>query len=164
MAFKAIRLDSGGGLSATFVPSAGMIGVSIVVDGKEHLDQRDGIGAYVEHASTMGLPILYPWANRLARDSWKFGGEQVVIESDAYRVKRDENGYPIHGTLAASSLWTVEPAEVDEGLGAATLRAKLEFGDHPRLLESFPFPHRAGARIPGIRQRTQRNHHGHRDR
>lgn len=142
MAYRAIRLDSGGGLAATFVPAAGMLGVSLVFEGEEYLDQRAGIGAYIEQASTMGLPILYPWANRLARDSWKFDGQQVMIETDAYRIKREENGYPIHGTLAASSLWTVEEAEADEDLGSASVRATLEFGNHPRLLETFPFPHR----------------------
>lgn len=142
MAFKAIRLDSGGGLAATFVPGAGMIGVSLVYEGNEYIDQREGISAWIEHGSTMGLPILYPWANRLSRDSWKFDGTPVVIEPDAYRVRRDENGYPIHGTLAASALWEVEQAEVDEDLGAANLRATLDFGAHPQLLGSFPFPHR----------------------
>ena len=142
MAYRAIRLDSGGGLAATFVPAAGMVGVSLVFEGEEYLDQRAGIGSYIEQSSTIGLPILYPWANRLARDSWKFDGQQVMIETDAYRIKREENGYPIHGTLAASSLWEVEDARADEDLGSASVRATLEFGDHPRLLETFPFPHR----------------------
>jgi galactose mutarotase-like enzyme/CHAD domain-containing protein len=142
MAFKAIRLDSGGGLAATFVPAAGMVGVSLAYQGGEHLDQREGISAWIEHGSTMGLPILYPWANRLSRDNWKFEGTPVVIEPDAYRVRRDENGYAIHGTLAATALWEVEQAQVDEDLGAATLRATLDFGAHPQLLGSFPFPHR----------------------
>lgn len=142
MAYKAIQLDSGGGLTATLVPGAGMVAVSLVFDGEEHFDQRNGIDEYVEHASTMGLPILYPWANRLARDSWKFDGQPVMIETDAYRVKRDENGYPIHGTLAASPLWEVEEAQTDEDLASASVRATLEFGEHPQLLATFPFPHR----------------------
>ena len=37
MTFKAIRLDSGTGLSATFVPEAGMIGISLIEDGEELL-------------------------------------------------------------------------------------------------------------------------------
>jgi galactose mutarotase-like enzyme/CHAD domain-containing protein len=142
MTFKAIRLDSGGGLSATLLPGVGMVAVSLVFADGEYLDQRSGISEYVEHASTMGLPILYPWANRLARDSWKFDGKQVMIETDGYRIKRDENGYPIHGTLAASSLWQVGEAEADEDLGSASVRATLDFGEHPGLLETFPFPHR----------------------
>jgi aldose 1-epimerase len=142
MAFKAIRLDSGSGLSATFVPGAGMICVSLVSQGEEHLDQRGGLGSYVESANTMGLPILYPWANRLARDSWKFGSQPALIDPGAYRVKRDENGLAIHGTLAASSFWKVATASADENLDSASLKASLDFGAHPELLETFPFPHR----------------------
>lgn len=142
MAFKAIRLDSGSGLSATFVPGAGMICVSLASQGKEYLDQRGGLGSYVESASTMGLPILYPWANRLARDSWKFGPRPARINPGAYRVRRDENRLAIHGTLAASSFWNVATASADENLDSASLKASLDFGAHPELLDTFPFPHR----------------------
>ena len=142
MAFKAIRLDSGGGLSATFVPGAGMIVVSLTFEGEEFLDQREGLGKYVESGSTLGVPILYPWANRLARDSWKFGPQPARIKPGAYRVKRDENGLAIHGTLAASSLWEVAEARAEDDLGSASVKAILDFGAHPELLRTFPFPHR----------------------
>ena len=142
MAFKAIRLDSGEGLSATLVPGAGMIAVSLTSAGEEFFDQRDGLGKYVESASTMGLPILYPWANRLARDSWKFGPQPARIDPDAYGIKRDENGLAIHGTLAASSLWEIQDARAGDDLASASVRATLDFGAHPELLRTFPFPHR----------------------
>lgn len=142
MAFKAIRLDSGDGLSATLAPGAGMICVSLELEGREYLAQRDGLGKYVESGSTMGIPILYPWANRLARDSWKFGSVPARIDPGAYRIKRDENGLAIHGTLAASPFWKVADASTDGDLSAATITATLEFGEHPELLATFPFPHR----------------------
>ncbi len=142
MAFKAIRLDSGSGLSATFVPGAGMICVSLAFEGREYLAQRGGLGEYVASGSTMGIPILYPWANRLARDSWKFGQRPARIDPGAYRVKRDENGLAIHGTLAASPFWKVGEASADDDMTSARVRATLEFGDHPELLSTFPFPHR----------------------
>ncbi len=142
MAFKAIRLDSGSGLSATFVPEAGMIVASLIFQGEEFLDQREGLDGYVESASTMGIPILYPWANRLARDSWKFGPQPARIDPGAYHVKRDENGLAIHGTLAASSFWEVGEAQAEDDLGSAFVKATLEFGAHPELLQTFPFPHR----------------------
>jgi galactose mutarotase-like enzyme/CHAD domain-containing protein len=141
MAFKAIRLDSGSGLSATFVPGAGMVVVSLTFEGEEFLDQREGLPQYIESASTMGIPILYPWANRLARDSWKFGAQPARIDPGAYRVKRDENGLAIHGTLAASSLWQVNEAKTGDDLGSASVKATLDFGAHPELLRTFPFPH-----------------------
>ncbi len=142
MAFKAIRLDSGGGLSATFVPGAGMVCVSLDFEGRSYLAQRGGLGQYVESGSTMGIPILYPWANRLARDSWKFGSVPARIDPGAYRVKRDTNGLAIHGTLAASPFWKVGDASAGGDLASAGLAATLEFGEHPELLATFPFPHR----------------------
>jgi galactose mutarotase-like enzyme/CHAD domain-containing protein len=142
MAFKAIRLDSGGGLSATVIPEAGMITVSLAFEGEEFLGQRHGLAGYVESSSTMGIPILYPWANRLARDSWKFGSRPARIDPDASHIKRDLNGLAIHGTLAASPLWEVNEAKAGDDLGSATVKATLEFGDHPELLQTFPFPHR----------------------
>ena len=53
-------------LRATFVPGAGMVCSSLCHDGAELLAQCNGVRAYAERGSTMGIPLLYPWANRLA--------------------------------------------------------------------------------------------------
>jgi aldose 1-epimerase len=53
-------------LKATFVPSAGMVCCSLRHHGEELLAPREGVRAYAEHGSTMGIALLYPWANRLA--------------------------------------------------------------------------------------------------
>ncbi|MBK8293385.1 MAG: CHAD domain-containing protein [Solirubrobacterales bacterium] len=142
MSLRAIRIESGSGLSATFVPEAGMIGISLRHDGEELLGQRRGLEGYVESGKTMGLPILYPWANRLSKDEYEFEGRTVRVEPDAFGVRRDENGLAIHGTLAASPLWVVEDASAGNQLEAARLTASLDFAAHPELLASFPFPHR----------------------
>ena len=52
-------------LQATFVPGAAMLCSSLRHEGDELLAQRSGVHAYAEHGSTMGIPLLYPWANRL---------------------------------------------------------------------------------------------------
>jgi len=147
MALKAIRLESGSGLSATFVPEAGMICVSLRSDGRELLGQRGGIEKYVESGKTMGIPILYPWANRLAGDRYVFDGVTVDLEEDTYGVRRDANGLPIHGTLAASPFWEVDETSTGDELESAGLRASLDFGAHLELLEAFPFPHRLEVEI-----------------
>src|SRR3954453_365191 len=56
---------SAGELEAVFVPDAGMVGCSLRHRGAELLGQRGGLGAYVAERKTMGIPLLYPWANRL---------------------------------------------------------------------------------------------------
>ncbi len=53
-------------LEATFLPGAGMLCSSLRHRGEELLAQNRGVEAYVERGKTMGIPLLYPWANRLA--------------------------------------------------------------------------------------------------
>lgn len=126
-------------LAATFVPGAGMVGVSLRSGEDELLGQRGGLGAYVRDGRTMGIPLLHPWANRLAGDRYPAGGGEVVeLSADAAFLRRDPNGLPIHGLLGASPFWTLAP----EGEEDADLVATLDFGAHPELLASFPFPHR----------------------
>lgn len=129
-----------GGLETTFVPEAGMIGCSLRHGGEELLGQRGGLRRYVESRSTMGIPFLHPWANRLGRDAFELAGRQVDLERDGLPLKRDDNGLPMHGLLSAAPGWQVERhAELDDG---GVLVASFDFGAYPRLLEAFPFPHR----------------------
>ena len=58
--------DEESGLEATFVPGAGMLCCSLRHRGEELLAQNDGVDAYARQGKTMGIPLLYPWANRLA--------------------------------------------------------------------------------------------------
>lgn len=129
-----------GSVAATFLPGLGMVGVSLRFDGREVLALPGGLGAY-RRGHTLGLPLLYPWANRLGADRYRAGGRTVDVSHGA-GVHRDGNGLPIHGTLGASPYWSVE--RVETTARGARLRARLPFGDHPDLLASFPFPHDLG--------------------
>ncbi len=142
MGLKAIRLESGEGLTATFVPEAGMIGISLTSSGEEMIGQRHGIESYIESGKTMGIPLLHPWANRLASDRYEFDETAVEIEADAAGVRRDGNGLPIHGNMAANPHWVVEDASTGEELEWAGLKATFDYGARPELMASFPFPHR----------------------
>lgn len=121
--------------SATFVPSAGMIGTSFAVDGLEFLGQRRGLDAYVSAGKTMGIPVLYPWANRLSGLDYAVDGRVVALAVGEHGVRADPNGAPIHGVLTASPDWVVA-ARADD-----SLTATLGY-DTPELLASFPFPHK----------------------
>jgi aldose 1-epimerase len=131
--YPAVRF-SDGDMTATFVPQLGMIGASLTHRGEELLGQRNGLAAYEAKGSTMGIPLLYPWANRLSGFEYEVAGKQVTIDPESPRVKLDEHGIPIHGLLTASPHWK---ATTEKGALAAT----LDFGAHPELLEAFPFPH-----------------------
>jgi aldose 1-epimerase len=128
--YPAIRLKEGD-LAATFVPRLGMIGASLEHRGEELLGQRNGLAAYEAKGSTMGIPLLYPWANRLSALHYEAAGKEVTLDPDSPRLRLDPNGLPIHGLLAANPHWEV----------TGDLQARLDFGAQPELLEAFPFPH-----------------------
>lgn len=120
---------------AQFVPEAGMIGTSLRDAGVELLGQRRGLDAYISDGKTMGIPILYPWANRLGENTYTAQDVTVTLTPGENGVRADPNGLPIHGVLAAYPGWRVT-AETANGL-----TAELDFGADPRLLASFPYPH-----------------------
>jgi galactose mutarotase-like enzyme len=136
-----------GPVTAQFVPGAGMIGISLNDDGVELLGQRRGLDTYISAGKTMGLPLLYPWANRLSTNTFDADGTVVEIAPDAPGVRTDPNGLLIHGLLAAHPGWRTVSESSDE------LLASFDFADHPELLASFPFPHTLDIAVT-LRQRT----------
>lgn len=131
--------DPSSALTATFVPDAGMIGTSLADDGVEFLGQRRGLDAYVNDGKTMGIPILYPWANRLSGTEYTVDATNVDLAS-APRVRTDPHGAPMHGVLAAHPGWQVS----DQSANAVV--ATLDYHT-PELLAAFPFPHVLTQRI-----------------
>ncbi len=122
-------------VTAQFVPEAGMIGTSLQDAGVELLGQRRGLDAYLSAGKTMGIPILYPWANRLGGNTFTAENVTVTLTPGANGVRTDPAGLPIHGVLAAYPGWRVTAESENE------LTAEVDFGADPRLLASFPFPH-----------------------
>lgn len=135
--FEAVTLAAGP-LEATFVPGLGMVGASLRQAGVELLDRRAGLRAYRDMGAVMGMPLLHPWANRLARDELLLGGKRVRLPG-APSVWRDEHGLPIHGLLGAHPGWSVHEADADGH--AASLVARLDFAADAQLTAVFPFPH-----------------------
>src|SRR6201996_4377491 len=139
--FAALTLESDarGGLVAVFVPEAGMICCSLKHRGEELLGQRNGLRAYVERYSTMGIPFLHPWANRLGASRFELAGREVDLDLPDLPLKRDDAGLPIHGLLpAAPGGRAARHTELEHG---GLLAASFDFGAYPHLLEAFPFPH-----------------------
>lgn len=127
--------DPSSTLAAVYVPGAGMIATSLSDGDTELLGQRRGLDAYVSAGKTMGIPLLYPWANRLSARTYDVDGVSVTLAPDAYGVRPDNNGLPIHGLLAAYPGWRTRQVSDQK------LTAELDFGAHEELLASFPFPH-----------------------
>jgi aldose 1-epimerase len=134
--FETVTLrDPSSSLTATFVPNAGMVGTSLSDDGVELLGQRRGLEAYVRTHRTMGLPILYPWANRLSSNGYGVEGAVVTLTPGTGGVRTDQHGVPIHGVLAGYPNWQITTQLESQ------LTAELDFGSRPGLLATFPFPH-----------------------
>jgi aldose 1-epimerase len=127
--------DPSSSLTATFVPAAGMIGTSLSDDGAEFLGQRRGLDAYLTAAKTFGIPLLYPWANRLSANTYDVDDAVVTLTADTNGLHTDEHGALIHGVLAACPDWEVTVRSDN------ALTAVLDYGSYPRLLAPFPFPH-----------------------
>jgi galactose mutarotase-like enzyme len=121
-----------GDLAATFLPGVGMTGVSLRYRGREHLAVPGGISA-LRAGHTTGLPLLAPWANRLA--SWRYRAVGVAVDLAGVSLPVDPNGLPIHGLLVGAPGWSVDRTDVRGG--RARLRASIGV-DSP----AFPFPHR----------------------
>jgi len=126
-------------LEAAFAPGAGMIGCSLRHRGEELLGQRGGLAKYAEAGSSMGIPLLHPWANRLDGLRYSAGGRTVELDPDATPVRLDPNGLPIHGLATASPHWEVTAHEA--GNDGARLSARLDWSAHEDLMAGFPFPH-----------------------
>jgi galactose mutarotase-like enzyme len=139
--FETVTL-SAGELEASFAPGLGMAGVSLRHAGEELLDRRAGLSAYAERGAVMGIPILHPWANRLAGFEYAADGRAVRLPDGPPLVRCEEHGLPIHGLLSGAPDWRVR--SVATAGDHIRLSATFAFDARPELLAAFPFPHTLG--------------------
>lgn len=126
-------------LGASFIPGAGMLCSSLRYRGEELLAQNAGVSAYAEQGKTMGIPLLYPWANRLAAFDYSVAGRTVEVPHDPTRIALDPHGLPIHGVIGGRMGWelTRRPQA-----GEHALTARLRWRESEQaLFEVFPFEH-----------------------
>src|SRR5262249_14899289 len=135
MGFETLTITSAvGRTEAQFVPSVNMVCCSLVHDGVERLELRRGLAMYAEAGKTMGIPLLYPWANRLGRFGYRAAGREGTLGEADERLGRGRQGLPIHGGVAGVLRWDVADAAPD------TIDARLAWTSS-ELLELFPFAH-----------------------
>jgi galactose mutarotase-like enzyme len=121
-----------GELTAIFLPGLGMTGVVLRYRGAEHLALPGGLDA-LRRDATLGLPLLAPWANRLATRRYRAAG--VAVDLTGLRLGTDDHGLPIHGLLVGKRGWQVNRSDVRGD--AARLLASIDVD-----ARAFPFPHR----------------------
>jgi aldose 1-epimerase len=144
--FARTRLtDERAALEATFIPAAGMLCCSLRHRGEELLAQNAGVDVYAQRGKTMGIPLLYPWANRLAGFEYSVAGRTVKVPHDPSRIALDNNGLPIHGVIGGRLEWelTSSPgSDSSPGIDGRSLAARLSWSEsEPELFEVFPFHH-----------------------
>jgi aldose 1-epimerase len=131
--------DARSELEASFVPGAGMLCSSFRHRGDELLAQNAGVAAYARDGATMGIPLLYPWANRLAQFGYTVAGKTVALPRDRTRVALDDRGLPIHGVIGGRMAWETSSRS---GSSDCELTARLTWSEAQReLFELFPFRH-----------------------
>jgi galactose mutarotase-like enzyme len=126
---------SAGGYESTWLPEVGMLGVSLRWRGVEVVAMPK-TPAQVRKQSTSGIPLLYPWANRLGSRRFTIAGAEVDLRRQDLHV--DQRGMPIHGTLVGDGGWTV--VRVQARTHDAVLLAE-RWWEAPEELAVFPFPH-----------------------
>jgi aldose 1-epimerase len=128
------NLLSDGDLQAEFWPGAGMLGASLKLRGVELLRRVDDLDTARVKGSTAGIPLLYPWANRLGGLQYRAAGRSVSLDSASTLLHFDDHKLPMHGVPWGQFSWTVISS------GADALSARLDWLK-PELLAIFPFPH-----------------------
>jgi aldose 1-epimerase len=128
------HLLTAGDLQAEFRPALGMLGTSLRFRGVELLRRIDDLDAARMKGNTAGIPLLYPWANRLNSLQYRAAGRQVSLDPSSSLLHFDNHQLPMHGVPWSLLSWTVISSHTD------TLTARLDWHNRD-LLAIFPFPH-----------------------
>src|SRR5438094_5702413 len=124
-----------GDLEAVFLPDHGMLGAALRHKGVEILRRVEDLEAAAARGSSAGIPLLYPWANRLAEPRYRVLGQEVALDVSSPLLHLDEHGLPMHGVPWPLLHWVVTEARRD----FTAARLELSTAD---LLSVFPFRHR----------------------
>jgi aldose 1-epimerase len=122
-------------LRAVFLPHSGMLGASLQYRGHELLRRIDDLESAKRKGSTAGIPLLYPWANRLGALHYRAAGRDVDLDRTSACIHFDDHGLPMHGVPWGQLSWTIDEVRRDY------LRARQEW-NRPELLAVFPYAHR----------------------
>jgi aldose 1-epimerase len=124
-----------GDLVAVFWPEAGMLCASLRHRGDELLRRIENIEAAKAKGSTAGIPLLYPWANRLDSLHYDAAGKQVALDPSSPLMHFDDHGLSMHGVPWGQLPWKVVEAKQD------SLWASLDWM-RSDFLTIFPYPHK----------------------
>jgi aldose 1-epimerase len=123
-----------GDLVAVFRPEQGMLCTSLKHRGEEILRRVDEMDEALATGMSIGIPLNYPWANRLRGTRYDFDGREVELDPTSPWLMKDWNDVIIHGVPWPKLQWQVLAAD------DRRLRSRLAW-NRPELLAVFPFEH-----------------------
>lgn len=129
------RTLAAGDLEAVVLPSAGMLIASLRHQGAQILGRVDDLEAAAAKGSSAGVPLLHPWANRLAGLRYRAAGREVALDPSSPLLHFDAHGLPMHGVPWSLLAWETSGASQDR------VAARLDWS-RDDLLAVFPFRHR----------------------
>ena len=123
-------------------PALGFCAVSWQVDEMERLALPLPLREFARQPKTGGVPLLYPFANRLRGDRCLWRGVALDV-AGVPGLKRDGNRLPIHGSLVRFGEWTSLSTRCGD---LAVAEAALEWDRHLPFFGGYPFRHRLKVR------------------
>src|SRR5262245_52692582 len=123
-----------------------MLGASLLHQGTEILRRIEDLKASAAKGSTAGIPLLHPWANRLAALKYQAAGREVSLDPASPMLHFDSSGLPMHGVPWSLLEWEITQSE------STLVAARLEW-NREDVLGIFPFRHRLemiATVIPGV--------------
>lgn len=95
------------------------------------------LDTYQENNKIAGVPLMYPWANRLASFQYNFEGKAYSL--NAATLNKDPNGLPLHGLLLKTDRWKSKELNFDNS--SAWHTAEYEWNEGDENFDFFPFVH-----------------------
>jgi aldose 1-epimerase len=139
---RAVRIEGraafslvAGHLQAVVVPELGCLCTSLSFGGAEFVHSRAALDEYARGDLT-GIPLLFPWANRLAADGYVQAGRRVELGGNDALISRAEHGLAIHGARASALRFRAR-GTADER--SASMCATLEQASVELLSGIYPF-------------------------
>ena len=85
-----------------------------------------------ERPSGYGIPILFPWPNRIDRGRFTFDGQEYQLDAP------EQGAHVLHG-FVLNRPWAVVGAGSSEEEGA-WVRSRFRSAEYPDVMRQFPFP------------------------
>ncbi len=123
------------------VPSVGNRVYEFKIKGKNILYFPMDVGKFKASGGKVfnGIPVLAPWANRMAGGGFWANDNWYPFNGKLGTVQLGPGDIAIHGMLTASPYWEVTAVKADRK--SAWVTTRLQFWKYPKMMANWPFAH-----------------------